>query len=175
MITTRGLKRAWLIYLYNLRYRGRKKLSFIWRKSAQAKQPVFYRLIILTAFFLLNIFTANCQQTIKDSLVRLLKNTSENKEKVLIYLDYGKTFDASNPDSAQLFYEKAKDLATRLNDLKGMTKYLSYQINFFNQKGQFEDGLATAQKDVAITRQLKDTKILIKAYNDVANSIEGIA
>jgi len=129
----------------------------------------------LIALFLLDFSAANCQQRLKDSLASLIKNTPENKEKIEIYLDYGKSLAGSNPDSAEIFYEKAKELAEHLNDLKGMSKYLSYQINLFNQKAQFEEGLTAAQKDIAIAQQSKDPKILIKAYNDVANEYEYLA
>ena len=145
------------------------------KKNIAQKTKLVYRFIILIAFFLLNFSTANCQQILKDSLVRLLKTTPENKEKVLIYLEYGKCFSGSNIDSAEIFYEKAKQLASRLSDVKGMSKYLSYQINFLNQKGQFEDGLTVAQKYVAIAQQSKDVKLLIEAYNDVANEYEYLA
>ena len=144
-------------------------------KNYTNPNTLFYRYAILIAFFLLNFFTANCQQRLKDSLASLIKNTPENKEKIEIYLDYGKSLAGSNPDSAEIFYEKAKELAERLNDLKGMSKYLSYQINLFNQKAQFEEGLTAAQKDVAIAQQSKDPKILIEAYNDVANEYEYLA
>lgn len=144
-------------------------------KNYTNPNTLFYRYAILIAFFLLNFFTANCQQRLKDSLTSLIRNAPENKEKILVYLDYGKSLAASNPDSAEIFYEKAKELAERLNDLKGMSKYLSYQINLFNQKAQFEEGLTAAQKDVAIAQQSKDPKILIEAYNDVANEYEYLA
>lgn len=93
----------------------------------------------------------------------------------MYYLDYGKTFQASSPDSADFYYQKAKSLAVHLNDLKGMSKYFSYEINLLNQKAQFEEGLALAEKDTSIARKINEPLILIEAYNDVANEYEYLA
>jgi len=125
--------------------------------------------------FLFNSLSVFSQQTLKDSLINLLKASPENKEKIMYYLDYGKTFQASSPDSADFYYQKAKSLAAHLNDLKGMSKYFSYEINLLNQKAQFEEGLALAEKDTSIARKINEPLILIEAYNDVANEYEYLA
>jgi two-component system, NarL family, sensor kinase len=141
-------------------------------KHFRKTKMVLLRILILIAFFLLNFFTARSQQTSKDSLFRLLQSTPANKAKVLLYLQFGETFQVTNPDSAGFYYQKAKALANRLNDKEALSKYLSYQINLFNQKAEFDQGLAAAQEDALIAEQLKDPKILIEAYNDVANEYE---
>jgi signal transduction histidine kinase len=125
--------------------------------------------------FLFNFIPAFSQQSLKDSLEHLLKTSPENKEKIIYYLDYGKSFQASNTDSASFYYQKAKSLATHLNDLKGMVKYFSYEINLLNQNAQFEEGLALAQKDTLIAKKINEPRILVEAYNDVANEYEYLA
>ena len=130
------------------------------------------RILILISFFLCDFFTAHSQQTTRDSLFHLLHTSPANKGKVLLYLQYGESLQASNPDSAAFYYQHAKILADRLNDKKGLSKYFSRQINLFNQKAQFDEGLAAAQQDVSIAEQLKDPEILIEGYNDVANEYE---
>jgi two-component system, NarL family, sensor kinase len=130
------------------------------------------RILILIAFFLFNYITAQSQQTYRDSLYQLLKTTRAGKGKVLLYLKYGETYQASNPDSAAFYYQKAKALASRINDKKGLSEYFSHEINLFNKKAQFDEGLAAAQEDVAFGEQLKDPQILIQGYNDVANEYE---
>lgn len=133
---------------------------------------VLLRILILIAFFLFDFFTAQSQQTSRDSLLHLLHTSKANKEKVLLYLQYGEAFQSSNPDSAAFYYQQAKTLADRLNDKKGLSKYFSHQINLYNQKAEFDEGLAAAQQDVSIAEQLKDPEILIEGYNDVANEYE---
>jgi signal transduction histidine kinase len=133
---------------------------------------VLLRLFILITFLFFNSITAHCQQTSKDSLFHLIKTSPENQQKISIYLEYGKTLQASNPDSASLYYQKAKSLATKFNDGKGFNQYISYQISLLNQIGEFEQGLALAQKDLAIGQKLNDPEILMTAYNDVANEYE---
>jgi two-component system, NarL family, sensor kinase len=135
-------------------------------------QIVLFRIFILLAFFVFNFFAAKSQQTSRDSLLHLLETSPANKGKVLLYLQYGETLQASNPDSAAFYYQHAKILADRLNDKKGLSKYFSHQINLFNQKAQFDEGLAAAQQDVSIAEQLKDPQILIQGYNDVANEYQ---
>lgn len=76
------------------------------------------RILILIAFFLFNFLTAQSQQTSRDSLFQLLKTTSPDKGKVLLYLKYGETYQASNPDSEGYYYQQARALADRLNDKK---------------------------------------------------------
>jgi len=133
---------------------------------------VLLRILILIAFFLLNLTSAKSQQTSGDSLFQLLTTASPDKGKVLLNLQYGETFKTSNPDSAEYYYQKAKSLATRLNDQKGLSKYFSCQIHLLNQKAEFEEGLSAAQEDVAIAEQLKDPAILVQAYNNMANEYE---
>ena len=135
-------------------------------------QIVLFRIFILITFFVFNFFTAKSQQTSRDSLFRLLQTTPANKEKILLYLQLGESLQESNPDSAGVYFQYARSLANRINDKKGLSKYLSQQVNLFNQKAQFEDGLAAAQIDAAIGEQLKDPQILIQGYNDVANEYE---
>lgn len=130
------------------------------------------RIFILIPFFLLNFLTAKSQQTSKDSLGQLLKTVKTGNEKVLLYLQLGQTFQSSNNDSARLYYEKARALANHLDDKKGLSKYISGQLNLLNQKSEFEEGLVLAQKDISIGQELKDPKILIAVYNDVANEYE---
>lgn len=133
------------------------------------------RLLTLITFFFFNLITAKCQQASKDSLFALIKTTPENQLKIPVYLEYGKSFQSSNPDSARVYYQKAKALAIKLNDQKSFSKYISYQISLLNQTGKFEEGLALAQKDLAIGKKLNDPKILIAGYNNVANEYEYLA
>jgi two-component system, NarL family, sensor kinase len=149
-----------------------KNALYLVNKDFRKTKIVLLRILILIAFFLFNFITAKSQQTSRDSLFHLLQSTPANKEKVLLYLQLGENLQASNPDSAGFYYQQAKVLANRLNDKKGLSKYFSYQINLFNQKAQFEEGLAAAQEDAAIAEQLKDPQILIQGYNDVANEYE---
>ena len=130
------------------------------------------RILILIFFSLLNFLTAKSQQKPKDSLNQLIKKSAADKGKVLLYLDYGQTLQNKNADSAAYYFELARSLADRLNDKKGLSKYLSYKINLLNQKAEFEEGLSVAQKFVSMAEEMKDPKILIKGYNDVANEYE---
>lgn len=152
----------------------KKKFSFIFDKKtvSEKQQIVLLRILILIAFFLLNLTSAKSQQTARDSLFQLLTTASPDKGKVLLYLQYGEIFKSSNPDTAEYYYQKAKSLAIRLNDQKGLTKYLSFQIHLLNQKAEFEEGLSAAQQDVAIAEQLKDPAILVQGYNNMANEYE---
>ena len=133
---------------------------------------VFLKFSIFIIFFFFNYTIAPCQQLPRDSLFYLIKTTPENHQKISVYLEYGKILQASKPDSARFYYQKAKSLATKFNDQKAISKYISYQIRLLNQTGEFDEGLMLAQEDLAIGQKLNDRKILMEAYNDLANEYE---
>ncbi|HKI44002.1 MAG TPA: tetratricopeptide repeat protein [Balneolales bacterium] len=88
------------------------------------------------------------------------------------YLEYGKRFEKVKPDSAWLYYEKARVLAEKLNDDRGRSRYISHAIVLLNDEGKYDRALSLSEDMITIGVDLKDTTIQIKGYNDVANDYE---
>lgn len=96
----------------------------------------------------------------------------DSTARISLYLQQGKKLEQFNPDSAWVYYEKARELAEKLNDKQGLSQYISHALVLLNDKGKYEQALALGKKMVTIGSDLKDTTILIKGYNDVANDYE---
>jgi len=92
--------------------------------------------------------------------------------KVYSYLDYGRTFENTNPDSATYYYQKAEALALKLKDNQALSICMAHYIKLLNHLAKFEEALILAQQHVAMAERLNDPAILLLAYNEVANEYE---
>lgn len=145
------------------------------KSKSNGVTKVIYKVIYINHISFLQLDYCRLPADIQRQPFLFNKNHSRKSTKNYCYLEYGKIFQALNPDSASLYYQKAKSLAIKFNDQKSLSKYISYQISLLNQTGKFEEGLALAQQDLAIAQKLNDPKILIAGYNDVANEYEYMA
>lgn len=87
-------------------------------------------------------------------------------------LKYGSKFEQTAPDSAWYYYEKAHQIAKRNNNKLGLSQYISHAIVLLNNKGDYQKALDMSQETISLGNALKDTVILVKGYNNVANEYE---
>jgi two-component system, NarL family, sensor kinase len=108
----------------------------------------------------------------KDSLHSLLQLLPEDSTKVLSYLSYGKLFKTSNSDTAAFYYEKARQLAVRLNYKKGLKEYLFDHIFILNYKGSYQEALESGQKLLLLSLELNDPDGIGGAYHSLGNDYQ---
>lgn len=99
-------------------------------------------------------------------------SASGYKAKISQFLNYGKKFEKTNPDTAWVYYEKARKLAVKHDDQRDLSHYIAHALVLLNDEGKYGEGLAQGKKMVSIGYALHDTTILVKGYNDIANDYE---
>ncbi len=93
-------------------------------------------------------------------------------QKFVTLIETAKTYENTLPDSATYYFGKAKVLALKIKDEKGLSNYFSQYIRFLNHKGEFEEGLSQAKEHIDLGRQTRDSNVVMLAYNEVANEEE---
>ena len=94
------------------------------------------------------------------------------QDSINFLLKRGESFEQSSPDTADFYFEKARRLALKNNDKKGVSLSISHKISLFNNEGKYYKALTLGQQMINIGKEINDTAILIKGYNDVANEYE---
>ena len=80
-----------------------------------------------------------------------------------------KSYENTQSDSATYYFEKARALALKNNDEKGLSNYFSEYIRFLNYKAEFEEALSEARQHIDVGRKSGDSNAVMLAYNEVAN------
>lgn len=121
-------------------------------------------LLIACLFLLQDIYSQT--NRIRDSLATIIAKKADDTTKVLLYYQYGETFDTENPDSAIAYYEKGKQLSEKINYQTGLSEYVSYVIVTLNNQGKFKEALklCTAQLEKLLKGKKADKNELAKAY-----------
>ena len=139
-------------------------------KSITCRQSFAVSISIIFFFF---CYSGRAQNThYRDSLWQLVQSAKEDTTKIDLYLRYGDLFRLTQPDSATLFYEKARKLADQLHFNRGTTAYISHYIEVLNNKGLYTQALALCEQSVKINQQLGNQRDLARAYNNVANEYQ---
>ncbi len=131
---------------------------------------------VLTVFIIftntLCLIQQHGQKTIVNGSPQSRKVYKKSSYTVSDYLLKGKSFEQTKPDSAWFYYKKARDIAIQQNDQRGLSDYVSHAIVLLNKRGKYPDALDLGDELINIGFTLKDTSILIKGYNDIANDYE---
>ena len=100
----------------------------------------------------------------RDSLRLLITQKRDDSTKVLLYYQYGETFETENPDSALFYYKKGRDLSEKLNFRKGMSTYVSYSIVILNNQGKFREALQLCLDLLEVLEKESSKNDLAAAY-----------
>lgn len=76
------------------------------------------------------------------------------------------------PDSAAHFYQRATQLASEIDNNMLLSRIMSLHIKFLNNSAKFEEALALANQHIELSKKLKDSSLLLIAYNEAANEYE---
>ena len=126
-----------------------------------------FRLFILTLFF-----TPTHAQVLmnKDSLLKLIKSTEENIDKVELYINAGQQFETNEPETAKHYYRMANVLSHKINYKLGQIKYITNYTFVLNMQGYFDSSLILNLRSVDLSRQIKDSVYLAKTLFNTGSS-----
>ena len=106
----------------------------------------------------------------KDSLLRVVKATKEDTDKVLLYISIGQQYENNLPDSAAYYYTQAKLLSEKLNYTLGIIKYISNITYVLNLQGKLDSSLRLNLYSVELAQKLHDRKRLAFGLSNVGAS-----
>lgn len=126
------------------------------------------RYICLLGSFLMAVAIV-AQPSRTDSLAQLVRTAVEDTSKIYLYYDYGFALEASNLDSAAMFYIKARDLAVRLHHRIGQLKFAGNYSAVLNEKGKFEESYRVNRNGRELARSFGATREEGIACVNIAN------
>ncbi|MFC0319038.1 MULTISPECIES: tetratricopeptide repeat-containing sensor histidine kinase [Olivibacter] len=124
--------------------------------------PTYKRICTLKRFFLLFVLSIMMAKALGQisqadtSRVYMLVNLAKEKQQ------------QGSADSAEFYFKEAGKLAQRLVFDKGMLQYAGHYCVFLYQEVRYNEALAMAKKQLAISLKLKDLPRAAAAYNNMA-------
>ena|GEM_PF-6849059 len=103
--------------------------------------------------------------SLSDSLFNALKNARQDTDKVNTYIELGKLYHYSSPDSAKNFYNKAVSLSLSCNYQKGTAKSYSMLGYIAEGEGNFGKAINLYFKSLEIFKKLGLNKEIAGQYN----------
>jgi two-component system, NarL family, sensor kinase len=126
-------------------------------------------MIFILMYCLVLDFAGFAQSAYKDSLLQALQKAKADTGIINLYYNYGEIFENDLPDSAMLYYQKARALSQQLNYEEGIASYASYAIVILNKKGKFREGLELCKEALGIYKKLNAPKNLARAYINIGS------
>jgi two-component system NarL family sensor kinase len=102
----------------------------------------------------------------KDSLKKSLSVMRVDSSKVETLIRLGQQYEANSPDSALYYYAAAGKLSAALNYPQGTLRYIANYTAVLNVQGKFKESLQLNLKAIAIARQGRLQRQLMKALNN---------
>jgi two-component system, NarL family, sensor kinase len=124
---------------------------------------------IAFVFTLLLPATSQAQQRAADSLRAQMRIATADTTRVAVYYSYGSLLETAQPDSAMWYFNKARDLARKTNDLRGQAAYASHAIVVLNNQGKFREALALSKEALQMFETVGKPKELGVAYANVGS------
>ncbi len=99
-----------------------------------------------------------------DSLLKKIRTAKEDSNQVMMLFRYGELFEQRQPDTALLYYNKAKALSEKLQYKKGLFTYCSYSIVILNNQGKFREALDLCRQTARLYESSADKNDLAAIY-----------
>ena len=128
-----------------------------------------FLLLYLISISLTGHLFAQEKRTI-DSVMALLIAAKEDTSKVMRLLDYGGLFAYTNTDSSEFYYRQAKQLTEKINFYHGKRKYITFQSELYDLKGQFDSAIRLCREGIELAIEQKDEGFIGVHLNNIGNS-----
>lgn len=128
------------------------------------------KLILTITFFTFLIPKISAQNTDINSILKRIRESKEDTNRVLAYVEYGQFLENENLDSAGKYYQKAGQLSDKLNYDTGKFKFRSNYTYILNLQGKFEQGLKLNKESLTIAKRMKHPINIGKSLNNIAAS-----
>jgi two-component system, NarL family, sensor kinase len=126
---------------------------------------------IISAFLLLSLLCVPVfgQQTAADSLKKRMHMDLPDTSMIMVFYAYGELFETAAPDTAMLYYNRARDLSIQVGFKRGQAAYASFAIVVLNNQGRFREAMEFAQEALQLYLKAGTRRDLATAYLNVGN------
>jgi two-component system NarL family sensor kinase len=105
----------------------------------------------------------------RDSLRARLRTQPADTNRVLLLIELGQQYEASQPDSAKAFYLRAGRLSQQLYYPKGVVKYIANYTGILNTEGRFAESEQLNKQAIALSARNHFRRYLAVSYGNLAN------
>ncbi|MCF0039000.1 tetratricopeptide repeat-containing sensor histidine kinase [Dyadobacter fanqingshengii] len=125
--------------------------------------------LVYTTALLFFLYTHASAQS-ADAILKKIRESKEDTNRVLAYIEYGQLLENQNLDSAGKYYLKAEALSQKLDYNMGKFKFRSNYTYILNLQGKFEQGLKLNRESFDIARDMKHEVNIGKSLANIATS-----
>jgi signal transduction histidine kinase len=126
--------------------------------------------VYIAAFLLFLYAHAAAQSGDANAILKKIKESKEDTNRVLAYIEYGQWLENQNLDSAGKYYLKAEALSQKLDYDLGKFKFRSNYTYILNLQGKFEQGLKLNKESLDIANRMKHQVNIGKSQANIATS-----
>ncbi len=121
--------------------------------------------------FIITSFAIHCiaQNPNSDSLENLLRNITNNKQKIKVLHELFLKYEFTNYEKAQSYLSSATVLSKKTNNLEGLATSFCYQGYFEEDKGNLTAASVAYEESIRIFKNIKDIAGQARGYNNLGN------
>jgi two-component system NarL family sensor kinase len=127
---------------------------------------LFFKTILLVLLYV----NASAQNGDVNAILKRIRTSKEDTNRVLAYIEYGQMLENQNLDSAAKYYLKADALSNKLGYLAGRFKFRSNYTYILNLQGKFDQGLKLNKESLVIAQEMKHPVNVGKSQANIATS-----
>ncbi|WP_439585461.1 tetratricopeptide repeat-containing sensor histidine kinase [Dyadobacter bucti] len=128
------------------------------------------KLILGVAFLSFICTQVTAQNGNADAILKKIRQSKEDTNRVLAYIEYGQLLENENLDSAGKYYLLAGKLSDKLGYPTGKFKFRSNYTYILNLQGKFGQGLKLNQESLVIAKGAGDQVNVGKSFANIAAS-----
>src|SRR4030095_454151 len=120
---------------------------------------------LLILFFFFTRIAA--QQNYADSIKQELAAAKEDTNKVWLFINLGRVYQWSYPDSGIFYIQEALKLAQKLNFVDGQIMAYARAVQAFSGKGNYPNALEAGLKELDLSEKSGDSTKIVWAYANI--------
>ena len=128
------------------------------------------KLVLIVIIFSLFGIESFAQDPEAAELLKKIRESKADTNRVLAYIEYGRYLEYHNLDSAGKYYQKAGALSNKLNYDTGRFKFRANYTYVLNLQGKFAEGLKLNKENLEISRRMKNSVNIGKSFANIAAS-----
>lgn len=105
-----------------------------------------------------------------DSLLQVVRQTSSDTARIWAWMEIGKLYLQSQPDTAEFYLSKALTLAEQAGFQRGVVKCRINRAFAYNNQGKYKAAVVDCQAAIPICVKLQMKKELVASYNNMGNA-----
>jgi len=103
-------------------------------------------------------------------ILQRIRQSREDSNRVLAYIEYGQLMEGENLDSAGIYYQKAGSLSDKLNYAPGRIRFRTNYTYILNLQGKFAQALKLNKESLEIAKSIDDQIYIGKSLANIGAS-----